>query len=125
MTIFQLIRRLHAGLLARRRERPALAGLRWQLLCALRSLAKGAALVVHVDPRTRERQVVVFEGQLLPQLMGAALLAHEWAQPVQPHWLSDSMLYGLSPLGADALAEGLRWWRSLPLGRRLFLRLTE
>ncbi len=109
----------------RREAEAALAGARWQVLCALRSLSIGAILLVQVDPGTRERRVVAFEGQLFPQLAGMALLTREWVQPRGPHWMANVMFYGLSPLGAQALETGLRWWRSLPLRRRLILRLTE
>jgi hypothetical protein len=122
---FTVILAALAGLLPKRIGPPTEAGCRWQLLCALRGLAKGAAFIVQANPRTRERRVVIFEGQSYPQLVGSILLEREWVQPVRPHWMADSMFYGLSPLGAEALAEGGRWWRSLPLRRRLILRLTE
>ena len=108
-----------------RQEAPGREGLRWQLLCALRGLARGAAFVVQADPKTKTKRVVIFEGQRFPHVVGAILLAREWVCPVRPHWMPDSSFYGLSPLGAEALAEGWRWWRSLPLHRRLLLRLTE
>jgi hypothetical protein len=106
-------------------DHAALAGRRWQLLSALRSLSLGAILIVQVDPGTAERRVAIFEGQFLPLLVGSALLARDWIQPCRPHWMENAMIYGLSPLGTEALEAGLRWWNSLPLHRRLILRLTE
>ncbi len=72
-----------------------------------------------------QQRVVIFEGQSFPQIVGPTLLMRHWVQPIYPHWMADSMFYWLSPAGAQALATGLRWWKSLPLHRRLILRLTE
>ena len=99
--------------------------MRWQLLCALRALALGAVLIVQVDAGLLERHIVFFDGQLLPQLVGRVLLQREWIQPCHKHWMADSMFYWLSPVGVQALEAGLRWWRSLPIYRRLLLRLIE
>jgi hypothetical protein len=115
-----LVRRWHEH-----EQQAALAGMRWQLLRALRSLSLGAILIVRVDPLTAERQVVLFEGQLAPQLVGHALLTRQWVQPNRPHWVANSMFYRLSPLGTQALEAGLRWWKSQPIHRRLILRLIE
>lgn len=102
-----------------------LAGIRWQLLCALHDLAAGGILIVQDDPDTAEPRVVVFDGQPLPQLAGAALIRRQWVQPKRAHWLLHSAYYGLSQGGADALEAGLRWWRSLSYMDRFWVRLTE
>jgi hypothetical protein len=102
-----------------------LAGMRWQLLQALRALSLGAVLVVQVDPESLEKRVVVFEDQFLPQLVGSALLRHEWIEPIGPHWMANANFYRLSPTGMQALEAGSRWWRSLPIRHRLLIRLIE
>jgi hypothetical protein len=40
-------------------------------------------------------------------------------------WMAHSMYDRLSPEGERALAAGARWWRGLPLHRRLLVRLLE
>ncbi len=107
------------------REHSALVGMRWQILRALRDVAAGTALIVQIDPQTAKRNVVIFDGQPLPQLAGAVLLGRQWVQPERLHWMPNSTYYGLSPAGIEALNAGLRWWRSLPYRRRLLLRLAE
>jgi hypothetical protein len=99
--------------------------MRWQLLCALRALSLGAVLIIQADPELVEKQIVVFEGQLVPQLVGMALLERAWIRPSRAHWMANSMFYWLSPSGIQALDAGLRWWKALPLHRRLLLRLIE
>ncbi|HEX8961924.1 MAG TPA: hypothetical protein VF801_02885 [Rhodocyclaceae bacterium] len=95
------------------------------MLHALIGLAAGDVLIVAVDPQTRERKAIIFEGQPLPQLMGSLLLRREWIQPRCAHWMPNSSFYELSPYGRAALDAGVRWWRNQPLLRRLVLRLTE
>src|SRR5690242_19897090 len=85
-----------------RELQPALTGARWQLLCALQSVARGNALVVWSDPDSQEREVVCFDGHPLPRIVGPGLLARGWIQPSQPHWMPGLMIYRLSPLGEDA-----------------------
>ncbi len=106
-------------------EHSALVGIRWQILHALRDVAAGTALIVQVDPQTARPNVVIFDGQPLPQLAGSVLLGRQWVQPERLHWMANSTYYGLSPSGVEALNAGLRWWRSLPYLRRLLLRLSE
>jgi hypothetical protein len=116
------------SLIGRRRKRETAAapsGIRWQLLRALRALSLGAVLVVQADPELPEKRVVVFEEQFLPQLVGGALLQRDWVRPSRPHWIANSMFYQLSPTGLEALESGLNWWKSLPIHRRLLLRLIE
>lgn len=125
MPIFAPIRRRLSDKRRNGAEQAPLAGMRWQLLGALRSLSVGAVLIVQADPATAEPEVVVFEGQPQPQLIGRVLLTHRWIEPNRAHWMAHSSFYRLSPLGMEALEAGLHWWRSLPFRRRLLLRLME
>lgn len=129
------------------------AGTRYQLLRALRAMAKGGSMVVerripsladHFDnPGRRESwfaslrsisswldtadvEPILVPGTAFPALVGRILLRNGWAAPSgTPHWVPNLRFFKLTEVGYQAFAEAQAWWRALTPAQRLRLVFVE
>lgn len=129
------------------------AGTRYQLLRALRAMARGEAMVVErripslVDhfenpgkreswfaslrsisgwQNTAEVEPILVPGTAFPALIGRILLRNGWSEPSgTPHWVPNLRFFTLTEVGYQACAEAQAWWRGLPPARRLRLIFAE
>ena len=129
------------------------AGARYQLLRALRAMAKGGSMLVerripsladHFDnPGRRESwlaslrsisswldttdvEPILVPGTAFPGLIGRILLRNGWAAPSgTPHWVPNLRFFKLTEVGYQAFAEAQAWWRTLTPAQRLRLVFVE
>lgn len=126
---------------------------RYQLLRALRAMARGEAMVVEqrmppLDERLRDTakreswlgslyseagwrdpgavEPILVPGTAFPALVGHILLLNGWSAPSEtPHWVPNLRLFNLTEAGYRAFAEAQEWWRALTPLERLRLAFAE
>lgn len=128
-------------------------GIRYQVLRALRAMARGEMMVVErrapslaghfANAAARESwfkslrpaaswqdvadiEPIVVPGTAFPGLIGRILLRNGWSAPSgTPHWVPNLRFFRLSDVGYKAFSEAQAWWQSLTPTQRLRLALAE
>jgi hypothetical protein len=129
-------------------------GTRYQLLRALRAMAKGEYMVVeHRIPKLSKEYLedddkraewfrslrgvdgwcnaseidpLLVPGTAYPAVIGRILIRAGWCTPVkQPHWVPNLRFFILTEKGYETLKRAQAWWRQLPPLERLRLMLCE
>jgi hypothetical protein len=123
------------------------SGARYQLLRALRAMAKGESMVVerripsvseHLEDgigrdawlrslrsiaswqKPEDMVPVIVPGTSFPRVVGRILIQSGWCAPsAQPHWVPNLRFFILTDAGRESLSLAQAWWSKLTLLERM------